>query len=80
MPSNNESEVENKDNTAPTSGRRIIYVAFFKQQIKKICNHAPQFGCTFNNMDFKCEIKRGLRSGFVFQCNMCGVKDTVWST
>lgn len=61
------------------SGRRIIDIHYFVKELKEISDHAPQFGCTFANMDLKCEVKRGLRSGFLFQCNMCGMKKTAWS-
>lgn len=60
-------------------GRRVVDIAYFFEQVKLLNNHAPQFGCTFNNLTLKKEIVRGLRSGFVFLCDMCGFTDTVWS-
>lgn len=67
------------EDTVPVTGRRIININYFLKNLKEAGSHAPQFGCTLANMDMTFEIKRGLRSGFVFQCNMCGVKRTVWS-
>lgn len=37
-------------------------------------NHAPQFGCSFNNMIFIKEQTCCLQSTFEFQCNMCNFK------
>lgn len=68
-----------QDNSYAISGRRIVDIAHLIKQFKDVGNHAPQFGCTFLNMDLKSERKRGLRSGFLFQCNMCGVNKTIWS-
>lgn len=42
-------------------------------------NHSPKFGCSFDNVVLQTEIKKGLKSGFLFRCNMCGIKSTVWS-
>lgn len=60
-------------------GRRIVDIAYLFEKLKLLNNHAPQFGCSFTNMILKSEITRGLRSGFIFVCNMCGFKETVWS-
>lgn len=61
------------------NGRRIVALVYFVEQLNALSDHAPQFGCTLSNLDLMSEVKRGLRSGFVFQCNMCGFRETVWS-
>lgn len=61
------------------SGRRIVDIHFLFKQFQKLSDHCPQFGCTLSNVILKSETKKGLKSGFIFQCNMCGVNQTVWS-
>lgn len=61
------------------TGRRIIEIVYFIDELKKLNSHAPQFGCTLSNLTLCSEIKQGFRSGFVFQCNMCQFRDTVWT-
>lgn len=60
-------------------GRRIVDISFFFDQLKSLSNHAPQFSCTLNNLSVKSEIVRGLCSGFMFVCNMCGYSKVVWT-
>lgn len=59
-------------------GRRIIQIADFLEQLKNIGNHGP-LGCTFNNMELVREKRVGLKSVFVFKCNMCNIEQSVWS-
>lgn len=64
---------------ARLEGRRIVDVGFFLEQLKLLSNHGPQFGCTLNNLSVKSEIVRGLYSGFMFVCDMCGYYKVVWT-
>jgi hypothetical protein len=61
------------------SGRRIVEVKWFLNEIKAMNEHNHAFGCTFSNMIYQSEICRGLRSGFNFKCNMCNFRYTLWS-
>lgn len=61
------------------SGRRIVDLNYFINRIKYISEHAPQFNCSIVNMKLQNEIKRGLKSGLVFKCNMCGIVKTIWT-
>ena len=61
------------------SGRRIIDIVYFINEIKRISDHGTVFDCSFKNMSLKSEIKKGLRSGFVFECEMCRKIDTAWT-
>jgi hypothetical protein len=61
------------------SGRRIIVIAYFINKLKRISDHGILFDCSFKNMFRKSEIKKGLRSGFVFECEMCKKIDTAWT-
>lgn len=60
------------------TGRRIVNIVDFFQQIKDLDKHSP-VGCTFSNMEVISETRQGLRSAFVFRCEMCHLKTTVWS-
>lgn len=60
------------------SGRRIVNIVDFFEQVKDLDKHSP-FGCTFSNMKVISEKRLGLKSGFVFQCQMCNFKTTVCS-
>lgn len=67
------------DNSSIIDGRRIVDIHYFICQIKEFSDHAHHFGCTLRNLKIVSEIKRGLRSGFIFLCNMCNFKTIVWS-
>lgn len=60
------------------SGRRIVNIADFIDQIKMLDNHSP-IGCNFSNMVVVSEVRQGLRNGFVVECTMCKFKQTIWS-
>lgn len=60
------------------SGRRVVNIADLFDQIKDLNRHSP-IGCTFSNMEAISETRKGLNSGFVFQCQMCNFKTTVWT-
>lgn len=60
------------------TGRRIVNIKDFLCQLKEIGNHGP-LGCTLDNMTLVGEKRVGLKSCFVFICNFCNVKKTVWS-
>lgn len=55
------------------SGRRIVELDFFLQQLKEFSLH--NFGkCRFSDLETQKEIRNGLRSKIVLQCNSCGKK------
>jgi hypothetical protein len=60
------------------SGRRIVNMIELLEQLKSMGDHGP-FGCTFDNMVLLREKRVGLKSGFVFLCNMCNIERVVWS-
>lgn len=59
-------------------GRRVVNIVDFLDQIKDLDQHSP-FGCTFANMEVISEKRLGLKSIFIFQCNMCGLSKSVLS-
>jgi len=63
------SSVEGKD---LFSGRRIIDLPFFLDQIKEMDDHPP-FGCSFKDMTLVKETRYGYRSTLEFRCNMCNI-------
>lgn len=58
-------------------GRRIVDVQHFIDSLIMISNHAPQFGCSLQNLKIIKETKRGLASKITFKCNMCMAIETI---
>ncbi|XP_050431109.1 uncharacterized protein LOC126839738 [Adelges cooleyi] len=54
------------------SGRRIVDFGYIIDQIKS-CVHEGGFGCSFISMRLVGEINYGLRSVFIFICEMCNL-------
>lgn len=73
-----QKECMNSEGCGTFSGRRIVNIVDIFEQVKDLDKHSP-FGCTFSNMKIVSEKRLGLKSGFVFQCEMCNFKTTVWS-
>lgn len=66
-----DSQVEHKT----ISGRRIFDVNYLFEQIAGI-NHGA-FGCSFKDLIFFGETRKGLQSNFKFQCKICGLTETI---
>lgn len=58
-------------------GRRVVDICHLFEQIKN-SRHAP-FECSFLNMKFMSETRKGYMSVFTFQCVMCNVSSTITS-
>lgn len=52
-------------------GRRIVDINHFFTQIMN--NRHDRFGCSFLDMEFKMEIRKGYSSKFKFECKMCSI-------
>lgn len=59
-------------------GRRIVDVFYIFEQIKD-SEHTGGFGCSFINMTFISEKRRGYYSEFKFKCKMCGIISSIQS-
>lgn len=70
---------EGSADTAQLSGRRIVNIADFVEQIKDLDRHSPLFKCSFSNMEIISENRVGLKSALIFKCKMCNFKSTVWT-
>lgn len=70
-------ELSREDQTVEISGRRLISIGSFLEQIKAVNNHNPVMGCTFGNMDLIKETRFGLRSVICMKCNMCNLECNV---
>lgn len=83
MPEENPTIAPQRDDAntdfLPLSGRRIINISDFLDQLKLLDNHGSAFGCKFYNLQVVSERRLGLRSVFVFECSMCKYKATVCS-
>lgn len=59
------------------SGRRVIEIFTFIDEIQNsLCDHGP-FGSTFKDIDLISEIRLGLQSTINFKCKMCGLKNPI---
>ncbi|KAK9752248.1 hypothetical protein QE152_g4421 [Popillia japonica] len=56
----------------PLSGRRVVDIQYFMDQIIKSGNHAP-FDCSFLHMELMKEERRGLASTYIFRCRLCNI-------
>jgi len=59
------------------SGRRVVDLSYFLNQIWKIGDHGREFRCTLSNVRFKNEKLYGLKSKIKFKCNMCNLEFSV---
>lgn len=59
-------------------GKRIVDVSYLFEQIQNN-KHDGGFGCTFNDMYFISEDRRGCYSEFWFKCRMCNIKTKICS-
>lgn len=64
------------DNTEPL-GRRLVDIGYYFNEIKKIKHEA--FDCTFSNLKFEQEIRHGFHSTFIFKCEVCGLKEKIFT-
>lgn len=60
------------------SGRRIIDIHHFIQQLQLLNQHCP-LGCSISDMKVISECRRGLNSGIKFKCLMCNVEKVIWT-
>lgn len=62
-------------------GRRIVDIAYIFLQIQNSCSkmHTPGFGCTFIDVEFVKEIRKGFESTWIFKCKMCNLLTTILS-
>ncbi|XP_029342286.1 uncharacterized protein LOC103310448 [Acyrthosiphon pisum] len=56
-------------------------MAYIFLQIQNSCSkmHTPGFGCTFINVEFMKEIRKGFESTWIFKCKMCNLLTTILS-
>lgn len=64
--------------TSALSGRRIVDIGYFIQQLQQMSAHSP-FGCSFSDMKLISERKMGLNSALKFKCMMCNTEKIVWT-
>jgi hypothetical protein len=57
-------------------GRRLVDIRYLIANLKKI--HASYF-CGIGNMTLQCEVQVGMKSCFIFVCDMCQLKQRVWT-
>lgn len=60
------------------SGRRIVDINFFINELQKLNNHSS-CGCGFSDMVILSEDRKGFRSCLQFKCKMCHFKTCVWT-
>lgn len=58
-------------------GRRIVNIKHIFESIKSI-NHEG-FNCTFSDLEFTNEIRKGFLSIFLFTCKVCKKKESIYS-
>lgn len=58
-------------------GRRIVDINYLFSQIQK--SRHDKFDCSFVDMEFKSEHRKGYISIFTFECKMCGIISTISS-
>ncbi|KAK9728156.1 hypothetical protein QE152_g18110 [Popillia japonica] len=64
--------VEEIYSSFPLSGRRVVDIQYFMDQIIKSGNHAP-FNCSFLHMELMKQERRGLASTYIFRCRLCNI-------
>lgn len=74
-PSQNEISV--KVNLKETlEGRRIVDIKHLFSSLQSIIHHQG-FNCTFRDLEFLNEIRKGCLSTFQFKCKVCGIKENI---
>lgn len=58
------------------NGRRIVDISYLFKSIASVC-HTP-FDCSFKNLIFSREIRKGFFSEFHFNCSMCLKKEIIY--
>ncbi|XP_022178013.1 uncharacterized protein LOC111039042 [Myzus persicae] len=71
------SSSEYIDTKSCLSGRRIVDIFFFIQQIQ--VRHSGGMDCSFIDMQFQSEKIYGFHSVFNFKCKMCGITSKIYS-
>ncbi|XP_042143988.1 uncharacterized protein LOC120849343 [Ixodes scapularis] len=64
--------------TSVLEGRRVVDIGHLFRSVQGACDHAP-FSCSFADMAFVSEQRRGLHSSFTFVCKMCNKKAVIES-
>ncbi|CAG4954885.1 unnamed protein product [Colias eurytheme] len=64
---------ENKSDFKEISGRRIVDIDYFFQQLKEM-DHESLFECNYRHLIFLRERRKGLASTFLFECELCKKK------
>lgn len=66
------------DEGAVLSGKRIVDIQFFINQLQAYNKHGP-FDCNISDMKLISEKRKGLISGITMKCNMCNYTATLWT-
>lgn len=66
--------------TYQISGRRLIEMAYFMEQLQGISNHKSMFNCNLSTIELLSEKRSGLHSTFSIKCKMCGAEFTLESS
>ncbi|KAL4101121.1 hypothetical protein QTP88_021141 [Uroleucon formosanum] len=76
-PSEDSLSSENTTITEPLTGRRIIDIMYFINQIQKV--HSGGFDCSFIDMEYKKETFIGFRSILTFKCKVCNIESKLYT-
>lgn len=60
------------------TGRRIVDINHFIQQLQFLNQHSP-IGCSLTEMRVIAETRKGLNSSIKFKCLMCNLEKVVWT-
>ncbi|XP_063891672.1 uncharacterized protein LOC126056108 [Helicoverpa armigera] len=72
--------VDEEKVTYQISGRRLIEMAYFMEQLQGISNHKSMFNCNLSTIELLSEKRSGLHSTFSIKCKMCGAEFTLESS
>ncbi|KAE9534064.1 hypothetical protein AGLY_008800 [Aphis glycines] len=70
---NNSTEVNNAFDSL--NGRRLVNIRYIFESIQSIKHQG--FDCTFHDLEFTKEKRKGFFSTFCFTCKLCGLKETI---
>jgi len=70
---NNNTEVNNSFDSL--NGRRLVNIRYIFESIQSIKHQG--FDCTFRDLEFTKEKRKGFFSTFCFTCKLCGSKETI---
>lgn len=65
------------DKWAKLEGRRIVDLKHIFKSLQSI--HHDGFECSFRDLEFEREIRKGYYSTFQFKCKVCGLKEEITS-